>query len=107
MSQTALFDMVVRLIPPQLSWYAGYLCGAYALDMHQYARLFASTRIPKHGKDALVSFEGSRHVVVQRGSDFYKFDVIAEDGSLVSQVDHPLPCTFSTRLLVTSFHISL
>ena len=32
-----------------------------------------------------MSFDGSRHIVVQRGSDFYKFDVVAEDGGPVSQ----------------------
>jgi hypothetical protein len=67
LSQTALFEAVVRFVPPQLSWYAGYFCGAYALDMHQYARLFASTRIPKQGKVSVIEALGAMMVCVWVG----------------------------------------
>lgn len=43
-SKTPLFEAVVPWVPEQLSWYAGYLCGAYALDMSQHERLFNLTR---------------------------------------------------------------
>ena len=39
---------------------------AYPLDMSQYARLFASTRIPVKGKDELQSWPESRHIIVLR-----------------------------------------
>jgi carnitine O-palmitoyltransferase 2 len=38
LSEHPLFAPVVRCIPPQLSWFAGYAVGAYALDMFQYDR---------------------------------------------------------------------
>lgn len=85
LSQHPLYENIVRWIPPQVSWYAGYAVGAYALDMFQYARLFQSTRVPQAGKDVLVSYSDTRHIVVQHGADFYKFDVVTPEGGPVSQ----------------------
>lgn len=42
-----------------------------------------STRIPKHGKDVLKQYPDSKHVVVQRGANFYTFDVLRADGTAV------------------------
>ena len=39
---------------------------AYPLDMSQYSRLFASTRIPAKGKDVLQSWPEARHIIVLR-----------------------------------------
>ena len=40
--------------------------------MPQYENLFSSTRIPRKGKDELKKFPATRHMVVQRGADFWK-----------------------------------
>ena len=44
--------------------------------MSQYENLFSSTRIPRKGKDELKKFPASRHMVVQRGADFWKVQAI-------------------------------
>jgi hypothetical protein len=48
-------------------------------------RLFQSTRVPNTGKDELVTFPDSRHIVVQHGPDFFKFDIVTADGGAVPQ----------------------
>lgn len=82
-SKTDTFNSVVKRVPEFMSWYAAFAAGCYALDMSQYGRLFHSTRIPETGKDRLESFPGSRHVVVQRGLDFFELTVLNEDGTAV------------------------
>lgn len=57
---------------------------AYPLDMSQYFRLFNSTRIPKLNKDELVSDEKARHLLVLRNGNFYAFDVLDKEGSIVN-----------------------
>jgi len=70
--------LVAKVVPRRVAWYAGFAGGAYALDMSQYPRLFASTRLPKAELDELKSYTGSRHIVVQRGPRFYRLDVLTE-----------------------------
>ncbi|RYG55505.1 hypothetical protein EON66_05130, partial [archaeon] len=48
LSKSAWYETIVPFIPQSVSWYAGYACGAYALDMSQYKRLFGSTRYVGH-----------------------------------------------------------
>jgi carnitine O-palmitoyltransferase 2 len=86
-SDTARFYNLIRWVPSSLSFYGAYMMGgapapkpssssrahltpaswtAYPLDMSQYARLFASTRIPSRGKDVLQSWPDARHITVLR-----------------------------------------
>ena len=60
-----------------------YAAGAYPLDMSQYSRLFRSTRIPRVLKDELVTHVDSRHIMVQRGAEFFAVDVLNSDGTAV------------------------
>ncbi|KAM5149093.1 carnitine O-palmitoyltransferase 2, mitochondrial [Mantella aurantiaca] len=82
-SDTQRFRKLIRLVPPSLSWYGAYMVNAYPLDMSQYFRLLNSTRIPKLNKDELVSDEKGRHLLVLRNGNFYVFDVLDKDGSIV------------------------
>ncbi|KAF1794183.1 Acyltransferase ChoActase/COT/CPT [Phytophthora cactorum] len=66
-----------------VSFYGAAALGAYPLDMSQYKNLFSSTRLPKLGRDELKVTPDSRHVVVQRGTKFYAFDVLTADGGAV------------------------
>jgi carnitine O-palmitoyltransferase 2 len=74
----------ISLLPSSVSFYGAYATNTYPLDMSQYARLFSSTRIPLKEKDELRTYEGSRHVVVLRGSRLYSVDVIDSAGSPVA-----------------------
>eukprot|EP00005_Dracoamoeba_jomungandri_P001567 CAMPEP_0174262420 /NCGR_PEP_ID=MMETSP0439-20130205/12964_1 /TAXON_ID=0 /ORGANISM="Stereomyxa ramosa, Strain Chinc5" /LENGTH=668 /DNA_ID=CAMNT_0015347125 /DNA_START=1 /DNA_END=2007 /DNA_ORIENTATION=+ len=79
-SKAPWFENAIRFVPTSLSWYGAYLVGAYPLDMSQYSRLFLSTRVPKTGKDELLSFPGIQqhkdiHVLVMRNNHFYKLKV--------------------------------
>eukprot|EP00292_Cryptomonas_paramecium_P034348 CAMPEP_0113723348 /NCGR_PEP_ID=MMETSP0038_2-20120614/38365_1 /TAXON_ID=2898 /ORGANISM="Cryptomonas paramecium" /LENGTH=200 /DNA_ID=CAMNT_0000652911 /DNA_START=185 /DNA_END=783 /DNA_ORIENTATION=- /assembly_acc=CAM_ASM_000170 len=77
------FKLVCSSIPKPFAFYGAYLYGAYPLDMSQYSGLFQSTRIPRAGKDEIKRFPNSRHVIIQRGADFFKLDVLRPDGSVV------------------------
>ncbi|GAB9469004.1 Carnitine o-palmitoyltransferase 2 [Globisporangium polare] len=83
-SKTSAFQYYARLLPESVSFFGAAALGAYPLDMSQYKNLFASARLPKTGRDELKTYEGARHVVVQRGSKFFKFDVLQADGSAVT-----------------------
>ena len=50
------------------------------LCMHQYTRLFGTTRVPAFGRDRLVTDYASRHVAVLCRDRFYAFDVYDEHG---------------------------
>lgn len=69
-----------RYVPSSLSWYGAYLVKAFPLDMSQYDRLLASTRIPLLTKDKLVTYEDSRHILVLHKGNYYTLDVISETG---------------------------
>ena len=84
-SKTSLFESAVSLIPEKFSFYGAYLAGAYPLDMSQYKNLYRSTRLPRRVKDELKIFpeEEARHIIVQRGSDFFTVDVLDESGGAI------------------------
>lgn len=83
-TKTKAFGYFAKMLPESVSFYGAAALQAYPLDMSQYKNLFASVRLPKKGQDELKTFPGARHIVVQRGSKFYKFDVLKQDGSAVS-----------------------
>ena len=74
------------MLPRSIAFYGAAACGAYALDMSQYANLFRSTRIPKLERDELRVAPHTSHVVVQRRGAFYKLPVLDADGGTL-----PLP----------------
>ncbi|OQR97245.1 choline/Carnitine O-acyltransferase [Achlya hypogyna] len=82
-SKTDLFNNVIKFLPEAISFYGAAAVGAYPLDMSQYKNLFQSTRVPGIGTDALQVFPDSKHIVVQVGSRFYKFDVLTAAGEAV------------------------
>ncbi|EQC30009.1 hypothetical protein SDRG_12289 [Saprolegnia diclina VS20] len=86
-SKTALFNNVMKMLPEAISFYGAAAVGAYPLDMSQYKNLFQSTRVPGIGEDSLQVFPDSKHIVVQRGSDFFKFDVLKADGTGVADAE--------------------
>lgn len=50
--------------------------------MSQYNSLFNNTRIPMTNKDILHSNPTGKHIVVMRRGNFYKFDVLNDQGIL-------------------------
>jgi hypothetical protein len=53
------------------------------LCMDQYRRIFATTRIPNVPFDQVVTFDGSRHVVVMCHNQFFEMQVIDEQDQAV------------------------
>ncbi|CAH0714517.1 unnamed protein product, partial [Brenthis ino] len=82
-SNTPLFRTVTGLLPESLSWYGAYLFKAFPLDMSQFNGLFNATRIPLLNKDKIFRDPTCNHVVVQKGGNFYTFDVLDSDGNLL------------------------
>jgi len=106
------FEMVCSMLPRSVAFYGAYLYGTYPLDMSQYNNLFMSTRVPGVGRDMLKKSSGSRHIIVQRGNDFWAVDILRKDGSVVpageleSTFDYiakqdPLPETVSLGVLTS------
>ncbi|XP_061267908.1 carnitine O-palmitoyltransferase 2, mitochondrial isoform X2 [Bos javanicus] len=83
-SDTDTFKRFIRFVPSFLSWYGAYLVNAYPLDMSQYYRLFNSTRLPRPHRDELFTDDKARHLLVLRKGRFYIFDVLDQDGNIVS-----------------------
>ena len=79
----AQYETVCSLTPKKYAFYPSYVYGTYPLDMSQYRNLFHSTRIPRAGKDELKKFARTKHMVVQRGNDFWTVDLVRESGALV------------------------
>lgn len=77
----------MKMLPEAISFYGAAAVGAYPLDMSQYKNLFQSTRVPGIGEDSLQVFPDSKHIIVQRGSDFFKFDVLKADGTAVADAE--------------------
>ncbi|CAF92238.1 unnamed protein product, partial [Tetraodon nigroviridis] len=86
-SNRHLFERVIRWVPPSLSWYGAHMVNAYPLDMSQYYRIFNSTRIPRRGRDELVTHEEGRHIVVMRKGNMYVFDVVDRDSNLLKPAE--------------------
>ncbi|RHY86391.1 hypothetical protein DYB37_001281 [Aphanomyces astaci] len=86
-SKTSAFNTFCKFLPESVSFYGAAALGAYPLDMSQYKNLFHSTRIPGVGQDKLELFPDSKHIVVQSGSAFYKFNVLKDDGTAVADAD--------------------
>ena len=82
-SKTALFQEAVRLLPSGVAFYGAAACGAFPLDMSQYANLFKSTRIPGLVRDELRTVQHASHVVVQRRGRFWKLDLLDKAGATV------------------------
>ncbi|XP_061681883.1 carnitine O-palmitoyltransferase 2, mitochondrial isoform X2 [Syngnathoides biaculeatus] len=83
-SDTRAFKSLIRRVPASLAWYGAYLVNAYPLDMSQYFRLFNSTRVPRPGRDELLTDERGRHLLVMRRGNMYVFDAVDADGDLVA-----------------------
>ncbi|CAB4041815.1 carnitine O-palmitoyltransferase 2, mitochondrial isoform X6 [Paramuricea clavata] len=81
-SDTDWFKKIIRFVPSSLSWFGAYLLKAFPLDMSQYNRMLASTRVPQPGKDKLVTYEDSRHILVIHNGNYYTVDVINETGAI-------------------------
>ena len=80
-------EYLVRFAPQRYSSQLAVLAGAYPLDMSQYNNLFATTRVPKRGKDEVVNFSGSRHVVVMRNHHLYSVQALQKNGLPVDRAD--------------------
>lgn len=83
-SNTEFFRTFTGMLPSWISWYGAFALKAYPLDMSQYANLFNSTRIPEQGKDRISLDKSARHMVVMRGGHFYAFDILNQDGTIIS-----------------------
>lgn len=83
-SDTNTFKKLIRYVPSSLSWYGAYMVNAYPLDMSQYFRLFNSTRVPKPRQDELFTDNQARHLLVLRKGHFYVFDVLDQEGNILS-----------------------
>lgn len=107
-SDTATFKRLIRLVPSALSWYGAYLVKAYPLDMSQYFRLFNSTRLPRPCRDELFTDDKARHLLVLRKGHFYVFDVLDQDGKIVSasEIQAHLKYILSDRSLAPEFPLA-
>ena len=83
-AKSGWYAPLMSMLPESVAFYGSYFCGAYPLDIRQFKNLFRSTRIPREVMDELsVPDTESKHVIVQRGSSFYKVDVMRADGTEV------------------------
>ena len=90
------WETFIKLLPRKLAFYGAYLFGAVPIDMTNMKKMFHATRIPKQNLDVLKSYPDSKHILVQRGTQFYVFDVLDDNGELIDEhliaknIDHIL-----------------
>lgn len=67
--------------------------GKKPLDMSQYSKILCTCRIPGETRDSMAYFsaESPKHVVVAHNNHFFKLEVYANDGSVISE-DQILRC---------------
>ena len=61
------------------------MMNAFPLDMSQYGSLFNSTRLPRVGKDELITYHDksiTNHILVLRRGHAYKLQCINDDGTM-------------------------
>eukprot|EP01137_Pigoraptor_chileana_P012842 Opistho-2@65649 len=61
--------------------------GDTPLDMSQYRKLFGTCRIPKVGRDRLLTKADSKHIGVLRKGHFYFIPVATAEGSAIPEAD--------------------
>jgi carnitine O-palmitoyltransferase 2 len=86
LAQSDAFYHALRLLPRAATYYAAYAAQSYPLDMSQYGRLFATSRIPgtvADGGDWLHTADAARHVAVLARGHVYTLTVLAADGAPV------------------------
>eukprot|EP01136_Pigoraptor_vietnamica_P038819 Opistho-1_new@687 len=59
--------------------------GSTPLDMSQYRKLFGTCRIPKVGRDRLLTKADSKHIAVLRKGHFYFMPVATPDGAAIPE----------------------
>ena len=77
------------LIYSALQWYKRAQRGEFPEEVRsqcisQVFTLYGTTRIPKRGRDVLVSNLDSKHITVMRGGRIYKMDILDERGDVRS-----------------------
>ena len=72
---------LLRYSPSRFSSQVATLLGAIPLDMTQYSRMFATTRVPQRERDEVITAPASRHVVVMRNGHMYSVTVLDQNGS--------------------------
>ena len=84
-TESGWFKTVVKLLPRKVRAYFAIALGAYPLDMTNMGKMFQATRIPEtDGVDTLQAFPDSKHILVQRGSRFYRVDVLDDAGNALA-----------------------
>ena len=53
--------------------------------MTNMKKMFHATRIPQNDIDVLKSYPDSKHILIQRGTNFYIFDVLDDNGDIVDE----------------------
>lgn len=56
-----------------------------ALDMVQHTRLFSTARIPKPGRDKMITYSNSKHAAVISRNQIFIVDLFDESGKLVPE----------------------
>ena len=79
-TKTSWWETMIRFVPRKVAAYVAIAGGAYPLDMTNMKKMFHATRIPGMGLDTLRSFPDSKHILVQRGTNFYTVDVLDDKG---------------------------
>ncbi|KAF0287165.1 Carnitine O-palmitoyltransferase 2, mitochondrial [Amphibalanus amphitrite] len=78
---------LVKLLPRRVASFGAYYYKAFPLDMSQFSSLFASTRVPRIGKDELKKTHASKHILVIRNGHLYAVDVMDASGDILSPAD--------------------
>lgn len=75
--------------------------------MSQFKNLFNTSRVPQEDKDLLHYEPSARHMVVLHKGNFYKFDVVEENGKCNSGDEPPaVSRKFTSHVMIISNYFS-
>lgn len=58
---------MINLLPWKFGILYSYAIKSYPLDLVQFSRMYATTRIPYLNKDKLVVYNDSTHIIIMKG----------------------------------------
>ncbi|XP_020843458.1 carnitine O-palmitoyltransferase 2, mitochondrial-like [Phascolarctos cinereus] len=107
-TDTELFKKVIRWIPKSLVCQMAAMFDAYPMDMSQNFRLFSTSRLPKFGRDILLTDERAKHLLVLRNGNFYIFNILQSDGTMIqaSEIHANLKYILSDESPVPNFPLA-
>ncbi|XP_068948848.1 carnitine O-palmitoyltransferase 2, mitochondrial-like [Petaurus breviceps papuanus] len=107
-TDTDVFRRFIRWIPKPFVCPVAAMFNVYPMDMSQNFRLFGTSRLPKLGRDTLLTDERAKHLLVLRNGNFYIFNILQSNGTMIqtSEIHANLKYILSDKSTMPDFPLA-